>query len=67
MSRSNSRLEIVNGVILRDFKGQFCSPTLELLYKRILDTFSNRNFMGELRERWHEIKKLQVQPAMAKI
>jgi hypothetical protein len=47
------------------------SPDLELLYKasleKIMAVFQNNIYMGELRQRWLEIKKLLNPPALAKI
>jgi len=34
------------------------SSSLDLLYPKILETLSNKSYMGELRQRWLEIKKL---------
>ena len=36
--------------------------TLDLI--SIIDTFQNLRFLGELRQRWREIKKLQLVPLM---
>lgn len=36
-------------------------------FEAILQAFQNVAFIGELRERWEEIKRLQLQPSLVKI
>jgi len=37
----------------------------DLQFAKILQTFQNLSFIGEMRQRWEEIKKLQSKPNMA--
>lgn len=42
-------------------------PSINILdnYASIIQTFQNLSFIGELRQRWEEIKKLQSKPSLA--
>jgi hypothetical protein len=37
----------------------------EVKFDRIMQGFQNLSYIGELRQRWEEIKKLQLNPAIA--
>jgi len=37
---------------------------IALDFTSIINTFQNLSYIGELRQRWEEIKKLQIYPAV---
>jgi hypothetical protein len=40
-------------------------PWININLKQVIEAFQNLSYIGELRQRWEEIKRLQMAPAIA--
>lgn len=43
---------------------QLTSPEI-IITAKVIESFQNLSYVGEMRQRWEEIKKLQLNPSIA--
>ncbi len=45
---------------------QLPSPEI-IITAKVIESFQNLSYIGELRQRWEEIKKLQINPSCSSV